>query len=52
LKNPRTLTFIEKWESEEAIEKHKNSKHFTSIVPKIKELNESGELSLYDLAHK
>lgn len=52
IKNPRTLTFIEKWESEKSFEEHKNSEHFISIVPKIKELNESGELSLYDLAHK
>ncbi len=52
IKNPNVLTFIEKWESKEAIEKHKNSEHFTSTVPKIKSFNEEGELTLYTIAHK
>ena len=33
--NSNILTFIEEWESEEAIKLHNNSKHFTSIVPKF-----------------
>ncbi|MFO7887367.1 MAG: putative quinol monooxygenase [Eubacteriales bacterium] len=50
--NPNILTFIEKWESEEDFKKHKETKHFTNIVPKIKSFNQEGELSLYKKAHK
>ncbi len=52
IKNPNVLTFIEKWEREEDFEKHKQSKHFLNIVPKIKSFNQEGELSVYKKAHK
>ncbi len=29
------LTFIEEWKDEDAIEKHNNSIHFTTLVPKM-----------------
>ncbi|MGH4117678.1 putative quinol monooxygenase [Clostridium sp.] len=46
--NFNILTFIEEWESEEAINLHNNSEHFTSIVPKFAELKESqSEMNLY-----
>jgi len=42
------LTFIEEWESKEAIEKHFNSNHFTRIVPQMKALlSTSPEINLY-----
>jgi len=48
VKNCNILTFIEEWESEDAINIHFNSKHFTSIVPKFAELGESqSEVNLY-----
>ena len=49
-KNSNILTFIEEWESEEAIKLHNNSKHFTSIVPKFSDLKESqSEINLYKM---
>ncbi len=48
--NPNILTFIEEWESEEAINLHNNSKHFTTIVPKFADLQESkSEVNLYKI---
>lgn len=48
--NSNILTFIEEWESEEAIKLHNNSKHFTSIVPKFSDLKESqSEINLYKM---
>ena len=46
--NSNILTFIEGWESEEAIKLHNSSKHFTTIVPKLGEFEESkSEVNLY-----
>jgi quinol monooxygenase YgiN len=48
--NSNILTFIEEWESEEAIKLHNNSKHFTSIVPKFSDLKEKqSEVNLYKM---
>ena len=48
--NRNILTFIEEWESEDAINLHNNSKHFTSIVPKFSDLQESHpEINLYKI---
>lgn len=44
---PTILTFVEKWESQEAIDRHNNSDHFQKIVPEIKKLTKDGELNLY-----
>ena len=46
--NYNILTFIEEWENKEAIKLHNNSEHFTSIVPKFADLQESqSEVNLY-----
>ncbi|MCB2294990.1 antibiotic biosynthesis monooxygenase [Clostridium algoriphilum] len=46
--NSNVLTFIEEWESLDIIKSHNNSKHFTSIVPKFEDLQESqSEVNLY-----
>lgn len=48
INNKNVLTFIEEWKDKEAIEVHNNSKHFTSIVPKLKQLKEGdSELNIY-----
>lgn len=47
IENPNILTFIEKWESKEHLDAHMKTTHFTEIVPKLKELRESAELSIY-----
>lgn len=42
------LTFIERWESEEAINIHNETPHFTSIVPKLGEMQtKDTEVNLY-----
>ena len=38
--DPNILTFIERWEDEEAIELHNNSKHFTEIIPMLSDFME------------
>lgn len=40
VKNPLVLIFIEEWESENALNKHIASEHFTRIIPQINELRE------------
>lgn len=39
------FAFLEKWESQEALKAHMNTKHFKSIVPQIGKLLE-GELEI------
>lgn len=44
------LTFIEEWKSEEAIQIHNNSPHFTSIVPALGPLTaKPSEVNLYSV---
>lgn len=43
------LTVFEKWENEEALEKHKNSEHFKRLVPLISSLRVKSEMSAYEL---
>ena len=46
--NSKVLTFIEEWENQDAINIHNNSKHFTSIVPKLGEFGEGDtQVNLY-----
>ena len=46
--NCNVLTFIEEWENKDIIKSHNSSKHFTSIIPKLAELQESNsEVNLY-----
>lgn len=48
--NKNVLTFIEKWESKDVIEIHNNSVHFTTIIPKLIELQEKDfEINLYEV---
>lgn len=47
--NCNILAFIEEWESKEAIKLHNNSKHFTTIVPKLAQFQEGDtEINLYN----
>ncbi len=46
--NSKILSFIEEWESQDAINIHNKSIHFTTIVPQFAELKESQpEINLY-----
>lgn len=47
IKNENVVSVIEKWRSQEAIDKHNNSKHFTTIVPQLGKLRVSSEVTLY-----
>lgn len=52
MNNPNIFTFIEKWMNEEAIKLHNESKHFTTIVPKLVELQETEpEIHLYTVLY-
>ena len=47
--NPNTLTFIECWKDQAAIDFHNQTPHFTTIVPKLAEYCEkAGEVELFD----
>lgn len=46
--NSNLLTFIEEWESKEALNSHLNSKHFKRIVPLLHSfLAKEGTLNIY-----
>lgn len=47
INNPNILTFLERWESKEALDAHMKTTHFMEIVPKLKDLRESSELNIY-----
>ena len=50
INNSNILTFIEEWKSEEDIKLHNSAEHFTSIVPKLAELQEGKtEVNLYKM---
>lgn len=38
--NKNELSFVEEWESSEALQKHMNSKHFQEALPKFAEIQE------------
>lgn len=47
--NARILAVIEEWESKQDLDKHKNSEHFTRLVPMIGELTEKMlDMTAYD----
>ena len=47
--NKNIYTFIENWETREAIDKHMNTEHFTTIVPKLKETQIcNSDMNLYE----
>lgn len=45
--NSNILTFVEKWESMQALDAHMQTPHFTEIVPKLREMRVSSELNKY-----
>lgn len=51
--NLSLFTFVEKWESEEALNKHIASEHFKRIVPSLKDLKEvEGDLSILNTVNE
>jgi len=53
LNDPRILTFIEEWESMEALDKHMAAPHFKEIVPKLGAFADGPEdVHLYRKAEK
>lgn len=40
--NPRVFMFCESWESQAALDKHAQTPHFTTAVPKLEELTTEG----------
>lgn len=48
INNENIVTFIEVWESNEAIEIHNNAEHFKQIVPQLSKLQvEDSSVNLY-----
>lgn len=48
INNSYILTFIEEWKNEEVIKLHNSTEHFTSVVPKLTDLQEGKtEVNLY-----
>lgn len=48
VKDPTILTFIEKWESPEALKAHMQTEHFTRLVPVLATFsNKEGEFNQY-----
>lgn len=46
-----TLLMIEEWDSNESLEIHKKSSHFTELVPQIGKLRKTSEISTYELVY-
>ena len=49
IENKSILTMIEEWESQDALNKHRETEHFKRLVPLIGMLRESKELNIYEL---
>ena len=47
ISNPRSFAMIEIWKDQDAIKEHNASKHFTTIVPKLGEMAEEQDVTLY-----
>ena len=47
ISNPNILTFVEKWQNQEAIDTHNSSAHFTQIVPQLGAFSDGMEINLY-----
>lgn len=48
IENEGIITFIEEWESREALGAHMASEHFKRIVPQLKDyMEKDGEISIY-----
>lgn len=48
-KDSSILTMIEEWESQQALDKHMKTEHFTKLVPMIGKLRKNSELNIYEL---
>lgn len=46
INNKNMLVIIEEWDSESSFEAHKNSEHFTQIVPQISNIRLSSEINI------
>lgn len=46
LNNENTLYIIEKWESQEHLDAHKKTEHFTKIVPQISDIRLNSEINI------
>ncbi len=47
VKDPSILAVIEEWESQEALDMHMKTEHFTRIVPMLNEFKVSSNLNIY-----
>ena len=47
VKDPAILTVIEEWESQEALDLHMKTEHFTRIVPMVNEFKVTSNLNIY-----
>lgn len=48
--NENILTFIEEWKDEDAIKFHRETVHYTKIIPELLNLREDKETNLYKLS--
>ncbi len=46
INDENTLFIIEEWESQEHLEAHKKTEHFTKIVPQISDIRLGSEISI------
>ena len=50
VKDRNVFTFIEEWQSQEALQSHMKSKHFTEAMPKLAQVREKdSEVNIYTL---
>ncbi|MBS4209374.1 putative quinol monooxygenase [Bacillus sp. FJAT-50079] len=47
INDPSTLTMLEEWESEEALNEHNKTEHVLNIVPELRKFRESTEINIY-----
>ena len=40
--DPSVYAFLEKWESQEILDMHMKTEHFTTLIPKMEAVSESG----------
>lgn len=48
IKNRSILTMIEEWESQEALDAHMKTEHFTRIIPIVSESRTDSQLNIYE----
>ncbi len=52
VEHPNVLTFVERWQDREAIDRHMHSEHFCRIVPQLKPYQISSELNIYQVPER